>query len=315
MAYIDSSKDFDVRTLVILMNGNDEALQELIERNVERYHRAHTVEYSENLSELESLVAAYHSQLLNKIKMTRDRLQSTMNTEEVSPQEATMVFIDTLKAVERELEHFAIGSVLSSELAEIADETFYIVKNDSLGHLSMFIDQYLSDLSEDSDNYMKKYIFTLIQHGYLFEHGGKQLSLLVFLSFYEAYVNRIVGLTLIQTVKEHKAEIRALLPIDELGVEKILQYAGSVSVPDAKSCYFTEFQKWFKGDISEFVKQFLIKNVEEDYRIPYQKTSLIDKKKLRSEKCLDVPPPPISIPSPQPIGEFFLISDSHYKLM
>ena len=315
MAYIDVDKDFDLRTLEVLMYGDDEEKQELIERNVRRFSDAHTVQYSEATSELTIMVNTYRSRLQSRIESTRNRLKSTMNAETLSLREATDIFIHTLNAVRTELENFNIKSVLSEELSEIAEDIFEGMRNDSLQHLSMFIKQYTSDLSGDSENYMKKYVYTLIEHGYLFELRDRRLSLLVFLSFYEAYVNRIIGLTLIQAVKDHESEIQVLLSIDELGVEQILNYAETVSVPDAKNCCFTEFQKWFKDDILEFVKRFLIKNVDKAYHIPYQKSSLIDKRMLRSDKCLDTPLPPIIIPSPQTIKGFFLISDSHFMIM
>jgi len=315
MAYISIDTNFDIRTLEVVMYGEKKALKELLERNTMRYRDSHIIEYGENLSELDAIVDTYRSKLASKVASAIKRLKSTENTEKATSLEASYIFINSVNAVKNELENFSLDTVLSDELCDLVADIFETEKNEALIHLSMFIEQYTASLSIEGDNYMKIYVYTMINHGYLFNEDGKRLSLLVFLSFYEAYVNRIVGLTLIRAVNEYRTKILELETIERVGVSEIIQYAKNVSVPNAKSCYFTEFQKWFKGNISEFIKRFLIFTVDEEHRIPYQKATLVDKKKLRSDACSDVPLPPISIPSPPVIGEFFLISDSHYRIM
>jgi len=173
----------------------------------------------------------------------------------------------------------------------------------------MFRDFYFKSLG-GQDNHTKEYLLAFLSQDYLFDKEGESYSLLIFLSFYEAYVKRMAGMAYIDYVKRKKA--LEDWP-DEAWAEAVLDYAKRVKVPDAKSCYFMELQRWFKGDITEIVERLLLRTLpkeeSEDYR---QKRSLIEKKKLRSGGCTEIPGPPIDIPNPALTANFFLLEDSIY---
>ncbi len=321
VAYISVEKSFDIRTLEIIMNGTKEEISKLIERNIERFYSAHLVQYAEDLPTLNKLKKNYCHQLKEKISATETKLASTNNGKQFTSSQASDIFIRTIHAVENELRNLSVDIFPSQELQENISGTFAYQKDEALMHFSMFIDQYISDLKSETNKYLKKYVQTMIQHGYIFSSGDSDdnYSLLIFLSFYEAYAKRIIGLSLLDYAKENRGLLRSELKSSEDAdrqlAKDILHYADSVKVPDAKSCYFIELQKWFKGEIEEFIERFMIITVDETYIIPYQKKTLIDKKKLRSGKCTDIIEPPFVIPSPSIIDSFFLLSDSHYTIM
>ncbi len=320
MAYVPINKNFDVRTLEILMRGVDIEVKELIKRNVSRFKDAHLTSYAENLDKLNILTREYEQKLKENIEATMKRLASTYDGQNISDAEAAKIFKDTIAAVDSTLGALEPDIFFGENLSSLLEDEFIHQKKDARSHFSMFVDQYENDLDVNTPNYMKKYINVMIGHGYIFEKESQRYSLLVFLSFYEAYVKRIVGLCLLSTFdKDHRGALKKLIQSEDSDerkeAENVLEFVEGMKVPLAKSCYFSNFQKWFKGDISEFIERFLISSVDEAHSIPYQKKTLLDKKMLKSKKCSDMVEPPITIPSPTLIDNFFLLRDSRYMIM
>jgi hypothetical protein len=137
------------------------------------------------------------------------------------------------------------------------------------------------------------------------------------LSFYEAYIKRIIGLALLDFAKRRFLYVQAnsddVAPYEQ--AKHILKYVKNMKAPQAKSCYFKDLKKWYKGEISEFIERFMMAPVDEIRRIELQKATLIDKKMLKSDKCDEVLEPLVTISSPPLIEDFSLLKDSHYMLM
>ncbi len=331
VGYITIEKDFDVRTLLILMLGTQTDIQELINRNNDRFRKANIIKYADEPETLEKITSEYKENLSSKISTVKQRLASLDNGKHLNQQDANKCFMDSIQAVKDSIEELFVK--VPNELQEEFDQGFEYHKSESLVHLNMFISHYSDELSTTKGNHMEGYVYTMMQYGYLFEpaQGNNNYSLLVFLSFYEAYAKRIVGLSLLDL---SKSRIKVLIEektyqrdntFDEKAIEALnstlallkdnLEYLEKTTRPMAKSCYFVELQKRYKGDIREFIKRFLIDEVDEENKIPYQKSTLIDKNMLRSGKCNRIIDPPVNIPTPPLIKEFFQISDSHYMLM
>lgn len=295
MAYVQIDKNFDVRTLEVLIKGIDEEIEVLVKRNVTRFHDEHLVDAAENLDVLKLQTNEYEEQLRQKIDTTMKRLASTDNGLNLTEKEARKIFEKTLNAVEDAIQEIEIEKLFADELQYVLSDEYTCNKNESITHFNMFMKQYHGELNTNTDNYLKKYITTMIKHSFIFDKDGEQYSLLVFLSFYEAYMQRIIGLTVLSSVKS-----------GNIHSEEIMQYAENITAPLVKSCYFTKMQKWFKGEISEFIERFLMVQVDEKHRIDYQKNTLIDKKMLKQGKCDSVVEPPIIIPTPSLVNQFFL---------
>ena len=319
MTCIPIDKKFDIRTLKILIRGIDKEIEVLIERNSSRFYDARLIEHAENLEVLNHLTKKYEQQLREKIGITVKRLASTDNGHDLSNVEAADIFLRTIDAVDVALAELDATDFFTGDFQPLIEDELKFQIDESKIHLAMFIKQYSSELKINTDNYLKKYISTMIQHGYIFEKEMQKYSLLVFLSFYEAYVKRITGLALLSFVKSDKKDLLAQMKSSNVEestqAKEILHFAENMSLPAAKSCYFTELQKWFKGEISEFTKRFLMLQVDEEHRVHLQKNTLVDKKMLRQDKCSSIVEPPVSIANPPLIDEFFLISDSHYMIM
>ncbi len=319
MAYIPIDKDFDIRTLEILIKGTNKEIEDLIKRNTSRFYDTHLVAHAENLDALNHLIKEYKQQLREKIGITVKRLASTDNGHNLSNVEAADIFLRTIKAVDAALAKVDANDFFTGDLQPLIEDELLFQINESRTHLAMFISQYSSELNTNTDNYLKKYISTMIRHSYIFEKEKQKYSLLVFLSFYEAYVKRVVGLALLAFAKSNKRELVAQMKSgnddESAQTKEILHFAESMSVPATKSCYFSELQRWFKGEITEFIERFLMIQVDEEHRVHLQKNTLIDKKMLRQDKCSSIVEPPVIISSPPLIDKFFLISDSRYMIM
>lgn len=320
MTYVKTNRTFDVRTLEILILGTDKDVDDLIKRNVARFKNAIVLSYAEQPDELDVLTREYERELKNKIDAAMKRLATTSdNGQKISCADTATIFKDTISAVYSALIELEPHIFFSERLSTLLEDEFTYQKEESISHFSMFFGQYKGDLEMGSTNHMNKYINIMIRNGYVFEKDGLRYSLLIFLSFYEAYVKRIVGITLLSFAKENKRYLKKLLNSESDNnkeeLELVLDFVQHTKIPLVKSCYFTDFQKWFKGDISEFIKRFLMRPVDESHSIPYQKKTLVDKKMLNSEECLSVIEPPIIISSPAIIDSFFLLRDSHYIIM
>jgi hypothetical protein len=317
--YIRIDKKFDIGTLYVIMRNDNSEIKKLIQRNTHYFYTAHTVEYAEDTKTLSDMTAEYEDNLREKIEVAKLRLASTTSGQSIGFSEASAIFKRTIRAVENELKAIEADSFFVGELGDKIEDDFEQQKDESLNHLSMFIGQYTSDLDVSDENYMKKYIHTMINHGYLFEKNNQTFSLLVFLSFYEAYIKRIIGLALLDFAKGNRRFLNAQAKSDDVATyeqaKHILKYVNNTKTPQAKSCYFKDLQKWYKGEISEFIECFMIAPVDEIHKIEYQKATLIDKKMLKLNKCDEVLEPPVTISSPPLIEDFSLLQDSHYILM
>jgi hypothetical protein len=343
--YIKKGKPFDVRTIYTLISADTKEIDALLKRNVKIFQRKHTVEYAENLEELNILVREYSQWLKQQVVAVQGRLNSMSKTGNLNSFIKERVIKRTLKAVKESLEKYSFNDGASEHFIEILE----IQKRESLNNFDTFMEYYYHEISIDTQNYTKQYLYTMLQTDYLFTvekpktlyafndiprygytkeplsyyeesispklHFGDEInyveaySLLIFLSFYEAYVKRMVGMAFIEYAKIYKIEEEWL---DEKWAEEILDYVDNVKLTDAKSCYFAELQRWFKGDISEIIERLLFLTLPENFRGFRQKASLIEKKRLRSGYCNNTPEPPVEIPSPPLIEQFFLLRDSTY---
>lgn len=305
--YIKKGKTPDVRTIQVLTGACPSEIEKVIERNVERFQRSHTVELAEDLPELNRMTEEYHTWLTESLSNLSAHLKTLEENNSLTSSEKEIIVKRTLKEVRKALESY----IPDGEFPKTFLDIFEMQKHESLIHFDAFSDYYFKELGKDDKNYTKGYLHTLLSADYIFSReNSEKYSLLIFLSFYEAYVKRIIGMAFIEYTRNHTIEEEWA---DEKWAEMIRNYAENVKLPDAKSCYFTELQRWFKGDISEIVKRLLILTLPKDeYEDFYQKRSLVEKKKLRSEGCNGIPQPPIEILSPPLIEQFFLLRDSSY---
>lgn len=144
--YIQTDKSFDIRTLWVVMSSNDIEIERLIERNTNRFRIRHTAKYAEDTKTLSDLTAEYEDELRKKIETVKLRLASTANGQSVSLSEASAIFKRTIQAVKNELDSTMVNSFFQGELGAKLEDDFGYQKNESLTHLSMFIEQYNSDL-------------------------------------------------------------------------------------------------------------------------------------------------------------------------
>ena len=343
--YIKKGKSFDVRTIYTLISANKEEIDALRERNVKLFQKEHTVEYSENLEELNILVKEYSQWLKQQVMAVRGRLNSMPKTGNLNSFIKERIIKRTLKAVKEALEKYSFNDGTPESFIEILE----IQKRESLNNFNTFMEYYYHEISIDTQNYTKQYLHTMLHTDYLFVvekpktlyafndipryryikeplsyyeksvyprlHFGDDVnyaeaySLLIFLSFYEAYVKRMVGMAFIEYAKSYNVEKTWF---DGEWAGEILDYTSKVKLTDAKSCCFTELQRWFRGDISEIIERLILLTLPEEFRVAHQKASLIEKKRLRSGYCNNIPEPPVEISSPPPIEQFLLLRDSTY---
>ncbi len=344
-SYIEKGKPLDVRTIFTLITASKEDIDVLVERNVRNFQREHTIKYSSHLKELAVLVKEYTQWLKQQIMTVQNRLHSPSNVSSLNSYIKEGIVKRTLKQVRVSLEKYTF----KEGAPESFIETLEMQKNEALENFDVFMRYYFNEVSIDTQNYTKLYLYTMLHTDYLFAvekpktlyafniiprysytkeplsyyeesiyprlHFGDNInyteaySLLIFLSFYEAYIKRMVGMAFIEYARTHKIEEEWH---DKEEVQEILGYVNNVKLTDAKSCYFTELQHWFKGDISKIIERLLLLTLPEAFRVARQKASLIEKKRLRSEYCSNVPTPPVEILSPPIIEQFVLLRDSTY---